>query len=172
MNIHDPIIYPVETSQEAKVYKLAGEVARGKLRTTCVVTCEGCRERFLATPYKVSVGRARFCSRSCAGRAAAAKLPPEFYQGERNPNFKNWASRNKRAYVERYRAKYPEKAAANDAVERAVRSGKLIRPETCSECGCKPSEPVHGHHDDYSKPLSVRWLCRGCHLRTHGAQVA
>lgn len=43
------------------------------------------------------------------------------------------------------------------------RRGK-ITPEPCSVC----HDPVaQKHHDDYSKPLQVRWLCRKCHLTLH-----
>ena len=47
----------------------------------------------------------------------------------------------------------------------AIKIGKVVRPEHCSECQieCKPE----GHHDDYSKPLEVRWLCRPCHEAHH-----
>lgn len=53
----------------------------------------------------------------------------------------------------------------HDRVYGAVRSGKLIRPEHCSACNkkCKPE----AHHDDYEKPLEVRWLCRACHIALH-----
>ena len=47
----------------------------------------------------------------------------------------------------------------------AIRRGRLVRPGICSVCRetCKPE----AHHDDYSKPLEVRWLCRPCHCRHH-----
>ena len=27
---------------------------------------------------------------------------------------------------------------------------------------------LHGHHEDYTKPLAVKWLCAACHLACHG----
>lgn len=57
------------------------------------------------------------------------------------------------------------KVAAGAAVIRAIKRGVLIRPTVCSECG-KP-RTIHAHHDDYSKQLVVRWLCRSCHAKYH-----
>jgi hypothetical protein len=69
-----------------------------------------------------------------------------------------------KARSERHRSS-PERARANWAVGNAVRDGRLQRPDNCSECGvpCIPD----GHHEDYSKPLEVRWLCRSCHNKAH-----
>lgn len=47
----------------------------------------------------------------------------------------------------------------------AKRDGTLLRPDGCEECG--GAGPV-AHHDDYTKPLDVRWLCQSCHKVWHG----
>lgn len=36
----------------------------------------------------------------------------------------------------------------------------------CKKCG---SEKSVGHHDDYDKPMSVRWLCQSHHKQWHAA---
>jgi hypothetical protein len=83
--------------------------------------------------------------------------------GPANPNYKGGTKSN-RWYVDRFRAKYPEKAAAHDAVKNAVQAGRLVKPSTCQRCG-KPFEKrlLHSHHHDYSKPLEVVFACRDCH---------
>ncbi len=58
-----------------------------------------------------------------------------------------------------------EREKAHHAVYIEIRAGRLIKPERCSECG--ESEKVDAHHEDYSKPLEVSWLCRKCHSRLH-----
>lgn len=57
-------------------------------------------------------------------------------------------------------------------VLRAVRYGILKRPKRCSRCKAsrKSSDGrslIYGHHDDYSKPLDVMWLCPVCHAERH-----
>ncbi len=63
------------------------------------------------------------------------------------------------------RKKFPEKFRARSKLKRAVREGKIHKPDICSQCGL-PGE-TNGHHADYSKPLDVIWLCRACHDLTH-----
>lgn len=56
---------------------------------------------------------------------------------------------------------------AHYAVTRALSTGTLVRGP-CEVCG----EPrTHGHHDDYEKPLQVRWLCTRHHREIHGALI-
>lgn len=43
------------------------------------------------------------------------------------------------------------------------RRGLLVRA-SCADCGSADSQM---HHEDYSQPLVVTWLCRACHLRRH-----
>lgn len=65
----------------------------------------------------------------------------------------------------RYREENPRKYAAHSAVGYAVKSGKLFKLDRCEEC--MSDLQVEGHHDDYSKPLEVRWLCSRCHSIWH-----
>lgn len=60
----------------------------------------------------------------------------------------------------------PHKRKAEIAANNAMRSGKLLRKTVCELCGVIPSR-IHKHHADYSKPLSVTWLCPKCHGKQH-----
>lgn len=60
----------------------------------------------------------------------------------------------------------PKKIKAKMILNNAVSRGGIIKPSFCEKCSSEPAV-LHGHHDDYSKPLSVRWLCPSCHVRWH-----
>lgn len=64
-----------------------------------------------------------------------------------------------------YEKENPEKINAQRKVRRAIKSGKLIRSHFCQIC--KKEAKTHGHHEDYSKPLEVIWMCSVCHLYHH-----
>jgi hypothetical protein len=60
----------------------------------------------------------------------------------------------------------PSKVSARKQLARSLRSGKLSRGP-CEVCGALHGSSrkdgtkvrVEGHHDDYERPLEVRWLC-------------
>ena len=54
---------------------------------------------------------------------------------------------------------------SHNALNRAVASGKIVRPDHCTRCLVDGAPQAH--HDDYSKPLDVMWLCPVCHAERH-----
>lgn len=77
------------------------------------------------------------------------------------PAYKEYIAQYLKDYVKRPEQKV--KHAARTKVSKAVLRGKLIKLP-CEICGNPESE---GHHDDYSKPLEVRWLCKKHHTEHH-----
>lgn len=84
-----------------------------------------------------------------AGREAYAQTP----QGRAAVN------RAKRAYLERN----PIKRAARVMAGNAIRDGRIKRAP-CEVCG---NAKAQAHHDDYGRPLDVRWLCTRHHAEWH-----
>lgn len=72
-------------------------------------------------------------------------------------------NRQARGYIKTYRMTFPNKYKAKNMVNNAIRDNKLFR-EPCETCG---NEETHAHHDDYLKPLNVRWLCAAHHSQWH-----
>lgn len=90
------------------------------------------------------------------------RLPHRKQQGKAYSQSRE--AQQKKAYViARYYASNPEKRAAHIVVGNAVRDGKLSK-KPCQACG---AEKVVAHHEDYSRPLDVIWLCSQCHANHH-----
>jgi hypothetical protein len=68
-----------------------------------------------------------------------------------------------------WRSSHPEKKAAHQAVQTAVRNRGLVK-SPCQVCG--RAIRIHAHHDDYSKPLDVIWLCHEHHMARHAMLAA
>ncbi len=67
-----------------------------------------------------------------------------------------------------WRDRHPEKKAAHQAVQSAIRNGTLVR-QPCVICG---DPKTHAHHDDYSRQLDVVWLCHKHHMQRHAMLAA
>lgn len=80
----------------------------------------------------------------------------------------SWRKENKEKYNEyqrKFKSKNRTQIDARRCVYYAVKGGILIKPLLCEICG--ENKPLQGHHEDYTKPLEVKWLCRTCHCQQH-----
>lgn len=64
-----------------------------------------------------------------------------------------------------YKKRNPEKVIARNYINGLIRIGKVMRPTSCEKCLKKVK--VEAHHEDYSKPVEVMWLCKSCHTKEH-----
>lgn len=65
----------------------------------------------------------------------------------------------------KYRSRNKGKIKAQGIIGGALRAGRITVPDNCEKCA--GTAKLDGHHDDYSLPLLVRWLCRKCHKAWH-----
>lgn len=94
----------------------------------------------------------RSYSRSSKGRASDKRR-------QQTENRRKWQTE----YTRKKRRANPEAYKARTALNNAVRDGR-IQKKPCEVCG---ELKVQAHHDDYSRPLHVRWLCGKCHRSIH-----
>lgn len=66
-------------------------------------------------------------------------------------------------YKDEYAKRNPQKRKAHFIVSNAIRDKKLFK-QPCAVCGKKE---VEAHHNDYSNPLDVIWLCQKHHKQVH-----
>ena len=119
--------------------------------------CKACEKACHAEYYAshTAAERARIRAWHAAHRGYLAKKSAIRREGRREQD---------RIYRAEYRRLNPDKCTAYDRAKEARRTGKLV-PRPCEICGI--TENINGHHDDYSKPLDVRWLCASHHRLLH-----
>ncbi len=118
--------------------------------------CKSCTKKDVTENRNRSIDRVREYDRMRYRRDGADHRGTNRWQ-EQNPD-------GIRASRRRWAEKHKERVSASRAVNNAVRDGRL-KKGPCSVCG--ETEFVHGHHDDYSMPLSVVWLCPKHHAAVH-----
>jgi len=70
-----------------------------------------------------------------------------------------------------HRGGHPTDTRVHSILAKAISRGQIV-PRPCEECGRSGSasdgrNTVEAHHDDYNKPLEIRWLCGDCHRAWH-----
>ena len=119
--------------------------------------CKICAKRDSNTNRQNNIERCREYDRNRPNKAERYQKIKEYQQTEKGKEVR-------RKSTQKYQQDRLKKQAHTD-LSNAVKYGKIIKPNNCQNCGvtCKP----HGHHDDYSKSLDVRWLCVKCHVDFH-----
>jgi predicted transposase YbfD/YdcC len=137
-------------------------------KSTVDANCLNCGIEFKANKWNHENGLGKYCSRSCSakvGYKAMRNLMPS-QDGEHNPNWRGGISKEHYRYTKPYKENNPEKISAHRKMLNALRTGK-INKRPCEVCG---ELKVDAHHDDYTKPIEVRWLCRKHHIEHHKSQ--
>jgi hypothetical protein len=96
----------------------------------------------------------------------STKMPKEYYVAYKEVYYQRTDVKLRTAEYARERRKDPDERRKNFArmkVRRALESGKIERLP-CQVCGARFTD---AHHEDYSDPLRVVWLCRKHHLEHH-----
>lgn len=123
--------------------------------------CRQCEVAFYALPHNLCRGRGRFCSVRCKSVYGRSKQDT---RGDKNPNWAGGVWKiNTKVAATAWNKNNPLKRRAHHMVQHEVKMGRMTRGP-CECCGGGKSD---AHHDDYSLPLVVRWLCRSCHLKHH-----
>jgi hypothetical protein len=89
-------------------------------------------------------------------RRRGVEMRPRLRHGSDNHFYRGGPAADKRAY---------------NLVETAIERG-VLTPQPCEVCGANGEfadgrRAVQAHHDDYNRPLDVRWLCQPCHHEWH-----
>lgn len=86
------------------------------------------------------------------------------HASKRLSDIKNWQKENRDRINEAQRKNYHSiKGQAQRAVKYALKRGE-IKKLPCTICG---AQKVEAHHEDYTKPLEVTWLCKKHHRERH-----
>ncbi len=110
--------------------------------------------------------RAENPDRNKAIKAKWDKAHPEMIRKWKLDSYHRTYSKNRAKVIKRssdYKKAHPGMAKAHNAINNEIRAGRLTR-QPCVECGNPKS---HAHHQDYSKPLDVMWLCCVHHKAKH-----
>jgi len=125
--------------------------------------CKECTAQYQRSPHGNEIHRRAYRRYRQSPAGVASRLK---YQKTDKCKTNNIESQRRQRVASRARFR------ATDAANNAIREGRLC-PCPCEVCGLAPAkvngrQAIEAHHDDYSKPLDVRWLCRKHHLEVHG----
>lgn len=128
--------------------------------------CPGCKEDKPLDQYhkskKGTLGVQPRCKKCRSELMAARYVDNKDHILEKCREYRQTDARKE--VVTGYIGRNRKKNRAKDRVNYAIRRGTIQR-QPCETCGSW--DHVHAHHDDYDKPLEVRFLCSKHHREWH-----
>jgi len=127
------------------------------------------REKILERVANFRVKNPDYYSKYYASRAVELRERSRQLRESKKLNEEAWLKQRQRNsdHAKRSNKLYPDRQKARLAVQVAVKSGKLRKPNNCFKCGreCK----LEAHHESYQPEfwLVVKWFCRPCHAAHH-----
>jgi len=123
-------------------------------------TCKECTKKSVRKNRLKNIEYYREYDRLRSGLLKRVRARKEYAEKcKKDPILRKLSNAKKLEYIKRNTVK----RAAHILTDNAIRSGVLVK-KPCEFCGKKK---VQAHHDDYSKPLEVRWLCIKHHHEHH-----
>ncbi len=122
--------------------------------------CKECAKKDVKSHRIDNLDKVRQYDRDRSMLPHRVKARQEYYDKNRdNSEYKKIMLDSNRNYRSRNKQKY----RATGIVNSAIHNGKL-KQLPCEKCGDLKSQ---GHHEDYSQPLDVIWLCSRHHTARH-----
>ena len=147
-----------------------------------MIICKGCGGEKPETEFyrhaKMANGRLSYCKTCVKNRVTrhrenniekvreydrARGLLPERKKQVKERAWKYEKSRKE--ILKNDRETNPHKYAARSYVNNGIRRKTIIKPNFCERC--HKELKLQAHHEDYSKPAEIVWLCSGCHGERH-----
>ena len=130
-----------ETSAETR--KKIGDAHRRQV----YYECDFCGKRASDKPSQFKLTKRHFCNMGCYSLYRSLIMPSE----EQNRFGLGMPEHEKKARIK-----------CRSDTNHAIRQGKISRKE-CRVCG----EIAEAHHEDYSKPFEIDWMCMRHHRQYH-----
>lgn len=141
------------------------------MKTTCLkkveddvlVKCINCGHKNTRNNFYDSVNGKAKCPNCQSGAV-------ELYEAERNTKdgydhiCKACRRYNRLQWRKKNPDKYKRENVINGIVKQAVKTGKIVKPDRCSQCK-KNDRVLEAHHEDYYNVFDVIWVCKQCHTK-------
>ncbi len=144
--------------------------------------CSSCLVMKPAHEYGIRHLRGKLTIRSQCLSCESAYFRSDEYREQRNIRQRRYRAEGRLKEAARRNAynrkgRYPEREKARQLVKLALARGDLTRPTRCETCNA-PDKPgldgrtsIQAHHENYGRPLDVKWLCHACHSKEHRALI-